>query len=112
MTRLVNETIRWIDSIKAENQYINEKFRDKANFINTEARINIKGLIKTPSAMKCFYEVNIYGILDLVRNKFNSIYDYPWCSAIEIQEYVIQYKKTEEMRPKFIVDLYKELKLI
>ena len=37
--------IRWIDFIKAENQYINKKFRDKAHFIDTEARINIKGLI-------------------------------------------------------------------
>ena len=45
MIRSVNETIRWIDSIKVENQYINEKFGDKADFIDTEARINIKGLI-------------------------------------------------------------------
>ena len=27
-------------------------------------------------------------------------------------EYVIQCKKTEEMRPKFIVEMYKELKSI
>ena len=112
MIRLVNETIRWIDSIKAENQYINKKFRDKADFIDTEARINIKGLIQTPSAIKCFYRVNAYGTLDSARNKYNSIYDCLRYSTIEIQEYVIQCKKTEEMRPKFIVEMYKELKSI
>ena len=44
-SRVVKEAIYIIDAIKAENQYINKKFEDKANFIDTEARINIKDLI-------------------------------------------------------------------
>ena len=62
--------------------------------------------------MKCFYGVKIYGILDSARNKFNSTYECLRYSAIEMWEHVIQYKKTEEMRPKFIIEMYKELKLI
>ena len=83
MIRSVNKTIRQINSIKVENQYINEKFRDKADFIDTEARINIKYLIQTLLAMKYFYGVNAYGTLDSARNKFNSTYDCPRYSAIE-----------------------------
>ena len=55
--------------MKAENQCTNEKFGDKADFIDIEARINIKGLTQTPSAMKCFYRVNACGTLDSARNK-------------------------------------------
>ena len=62
--------------------------------------------------MKYFYGVNVYGTLDSARNKFNLAYNCLRCSTIEIWEHIIQYKKTEEMRPKFIVEIYKELKSI
>ena len=62
--------------------------------------------------MKYFYRVNTYGTLDSARNKFNSIYDCLQCSAIETWEHIIQCKKIEEMRLKFIIEMYKELKSI
>ena len=44
ITRIINEIIRWIDTIEEENMYIQDKFKDRANFIDKDIRMNIKGI--------------------------------------------------------------------
>ena len=52
--------------MKIENQYIQEKFNNKADFINVEGQLDIKGLIKTPAPYKCYYRVNSYRVLKTI----------------------------------------------
>ena len=77
-----------------------------------EARVNIKGIIKIPSAFKCYYGVNAYGMMDYNRNKENTTVNCLRYSSMETWEYVVQYHKTIEMQLKFIIDLHKDLKKI
>jgi len=63
---------------------IKEKFRDKSDLIDKNARVNMKGIAKIPSAFKCFYGVNIYRELDSVRNEGTTIKEclrYSWIKA-------------------------------
>jgi len=69
VSRSINEAVRSINTIKAEEEYIEHKFPDKANYINTNTRVNIKGLIKTPAAFKCYCTINAYSQLDAERNQ-------------------------------------------
>ena len=57
--------------------YIEEKFKGKGDLIDQNARLNVKGLIKTLAAFKCYYRVNAYGELDIVQNKSNKSKEYP-----------------------------------
>ena len=41
-----------------------------------EAQIDIKGLIKSLSILKCYYRINVYGELNSQQNKVNTIKEY------------------------------------
>ena len=41
-----------------------------------EAQIDIKGLIKSLSILKCYYRINAYGELNSQQNKVNTIKEY------------------------------------
>ena len=70
----------------------------------------MKGLIKTATAYKCYYSINAHRELDYQRNKGIMVKECPRCSSTESWKYVIQCIETRELRLKFIIDLYKELK--
>ena len=64
-------------------QYVKGKFLNTYELINIEARVNIPGLIKTPSAMKYYYGINYYGLQDNKINKGHTNIDCPRCSTME-----------------------------
>ena len=72
-----------IDAKKKEDQYIKEKFDNKAEYIDVEARLNIKGLLQTPVAYKYYYKVNLYRELDSIQNCSTAMKEYPQCSDNE-----------------------------
>ena len=61
--------------------------------------------------MKCYYGLNPYRELDLARNNSAKAKECLQYSSIEVQEHVVQCQTTTQMRPKFIIEMYKELKL-
>ena len=109
-SRSINELIWWIDATQAERRYLIEKFLTNYKFIDTQVRLNIKGISKIPSAIKCYYRLNSYGKLDSVRNKGCKARECPRYSSIKTWEHIIKYPATMYMKPKFILEMYKEIK--
>ena len=72
--------------------------------------MNIQGISKTSSAMKCYHGLNLYRELDSVRNNSSKAKEYLRCSSIETWEYMVQCQTTAQMRLKFIIEICKELK--
>ena len=91
-------------------EYLKYKFDTKADLIDIKARLNIKELIKTPAAYKYYYRINPYGKRDKIINNRNKLSEYLRCSQIKDQGHIVQYKKIEEFKNTFIIDIHKELK--
>ena len=91
-------------------KYLKHKFKDKVEFINIEAQLNINGLITTPVTYKYYYGINSYRELDNNRNSRITVKEYLRYSAIESWKHIIQYQMIREMQPKFIIEIYKDLK--
>ena len=60
----VKELIREVDAEEEECNYINSKFKDRAKLVDKMARMNIKKIQLSASAMKCYYGHNRYGERD------------------------------------------------
>ena len=111
VSRSVNKLIWCIDVTGAKRRYLIEKFLTNYKFINTQARLKIKGISKKPSAMKFYYRLNPYGKLDSVRNKGCKAREGPRCSSIKTWEHVVQCLATMHIKLKFILEMYKEMKI-
>ena len=76
-----------------------------------EAQIDIKGLIKSLSILKCYYRINAYGELNSQQNKVNTIKEYLQYSYSKSWQYMIQYSSIIYLQLKFIINMCKELKV-
>ena len=88
-SRSINELIHWIDATHTEKRYLIKKFLITYDLINTQSRVNIKGISKTPLAMKYYYRLNLYGELGSVRNQRYKARECPCCSSIKTWEHVV-----------------------
>ena len=57
------------------------------------------------SMISCVYGFNHYGVREVLLNNNMKGNKCPWCSEIETWNRVIKYKKTKDIRRKYIVDL-------
>jgi hypothetical protein len=110
ISRSTIETIRIIDTVNEEKRYVREKFTDKEDLINSQARENIKQICTTVSVIKCYHSMNHYRIRVKRINNGLIIEEYLRYSQKETWEYVVQYGKSIDIRIKIIMKLYKGLK--
>ena len=101
--------IRCVDVLQEEISYIKEKFKANTELIDMEVIINLY-INKTVAVIKCYYGVNYYGEKYKKINQSKTTNEYPRCSKIETQSYVVQYQKIITMRVNFIVKLFIILK--
>ena len=73
---MINETIRQIDTVEEECNYLKEKFYSKDYLIAIEARDNMRNLLKTVLAIKYYYGLNYYSKRDVVIKKWTTIIKY------------------------------------
>ena len=79
-----NKTIRGMDAIQEEMNYIIMKFSRKYDLIDIRGRVNILRLLKTVVAMKCYYGLNLYEERDSLINLNKATVECLRYSIIEI----------------------------
>ena len=87
-----------------------KKFKDRVNLVDKMARMSVKKIKLSESAINCYYWCNHDSDIDKATNVGLSIDECPRCSKIETWEHAVQYRKTFIMRAEFILKLHEDLK--
>ena len=85
----INKIVRCIDAIDEEQRHVREKFKHNANLVGIKARENIKELVKTALALKCYYRINHYRERDRTINRGEILVEYLRCSRVESWEHIV-----------------------
>ena len=73
-------------------------------------RKGISRITTSLASIKCYYGLNHYGQCNTEINQGTTEKECPCCLETESWEYIIQCSIIRYLRPKFVIELYKELK--
>ena len=108
----VKELVVEVDAEEEDNNYIKNKFNDRAKLADKKTRVIIKKTQLTALDMKCYYGCNHYGEREKTINAGASSDECPRFSEIETLENFAQCRNTVSMRVDFILDFYEYLKRV
>jgi len=109
ITNSVKEAIRIEDANESLREYVKEKYKYNAYFIDLKARDTFSNKKVTVSMIICSYGFNYYRVRDTGINKNLKGDKCLRYSLPKTWEHMIQCKETKQFRKKFIQELAKEM---
>ena len=94
----IKEVVWKVDAIESKNECVKGKIGHNAEYVDVEARNAFPKNKITASIIKCANGYNQYGMRDEMMNKNRVCSECPRCSRPESWEFVVQCRKTIEMR--------------
>ena len=108
----VIEIIREADVEEEGDENMKQKFKERSDFVDKDARVSIKKIQMIASTIKCYYGCNHFGERDKIINNRAWSDEFLWYSEKEMWEHVEQFRNAASIRADFVLEFHKDLKKV